>query len=96
MSADAELQIKGGKTEPIRLKGIRIAALSYDGPSVRFPTKVKWEKELLWVCREAKERIFSAEFKARISAVIVNQYLEKRKNCYIRREKVNAYWEKTG
>jgi len=96
VSAKVELILKPSSTDWITLFGITVSELSYRGPSLYFPYIEKWEIELNWVSREVKERIESSSFKENLTDIIKEKYLEKRKNCYIRKEKINRYWEKTG
>ena len=96
VSADIEFIIKGDSGEDIRFSGIHISTLNSSKPSLFFPLYEEWEKELLWIPREMKERICSAEFTDRISGIIIQKYLDKKKSCYIRKKRVNAYWKQTG
>lgn len=96
VSAKVELHVSTQDGERVRLKGITISTLSYNGPSISFPLSDKWSNELLWLAREEKERISSVSFKDKISDVIKMKYLEKKKSCYIRKKRVNDYWARSG
>ena len=96
VSAKIELHINTPSGERIRLKGITISTLSYNGPSISFPLLDRWSEELLWFSREEKERICSVAFMDKISDIIKMKYLEKKKSCYIRTKRVNDYWARSG
>ena len=96
VSAKVELHVSTENGERVRLKGITISTLSYNGPSISFPLPGRWSNELLWLTREEKERISSVSFKNKISDAIKMKYLEKKKSCYIRRKRVNDYWARSG
>jgi len=56
----------------------------------------EWEDGLLWFEREVREKILTSDFRKNMENRIISDYMEKKKTCYIGREKINAYWAKTG
>jgi hypothetical protein len=96
ISADITITLPTLIGENIRLTGINISELKYNRLSLVFPASEKWDKQLLWVSREIKDRIYTPEFRTNLSEIIRIKYHKKRENCYIRKERVYSHWRRSG
>jgi hypothetical protein len=85
--------LAGGR---VVFKGIKIKESRKDKISLFIPDIKKWEEQLLWIEREVKDRICSADFKEKISEIIKVKYSEVRGNRYIRKKRVYKNWKATG
>jgi site-specific recombinase XerD len=96
VSANVKIVVKSSERENILLKKVSVSECGGNGAHVKYPSLEKWEEELIWITREERDRITAKETRGKLSEIILSKYNEKRKNCYIRKERVYPRWRRSG